>query len=269
MRCVLFLALCFVFAASPAIADSFGSANGGTPGNQSNLVGGICNPSPTPLSTGQQAALPIDCTSHNLQVLDLDPSSSPSAALSSVTPAGNGPVYNTSSLIACTAGCNGYKLEIQSGSSAGYIMAFNAASVPADGAVTPEYCSSLAATTKGDFVLGVAEDPRRFAVGMAVVWSTVNFGFRGQTDATGLYVWTFPSGCQHAGNIPFFSAIAEGPTPQGGVTVNPQVEGIPTATTVSFRVTRVSATTVALLGLTILSVATSAATYLDLSCSPQ
>lgn len=95
------------------------------------------------------------------------------------------------------------------------------------------------------------------------------FGTRVQTDATGLYTWTFPAGCQHVGNIPYFNAVAEGPTPQGGVTVNPQVEGVPTATAVSFRVTRVSATTVALLGLTILSVNTPTATYLDLSCAPQ
>lgn len=97
----------------------------------------------------------------------------------------------------------------------------------------------------------------------------LNYGARAQTDATGLYVWTFPAGCLHSGNIPYFNAIAEGPTPQGGTTVNPQIEGVPTATTVSFRVTRVSATTVALIGLTILSVNNPVATYLDMSCAPQ
>lgn len=96
-----------------------------------------------------------------------------------------------------------------------------------------------------------------------------NYGARAQTDATGLYVWSFPAGCQHSGNIPYFNAIAEGPTPQGGVTVNPQVEGVPTATSVSFRVTKVTATTVALLGLTILSVPGNSVTYLDLTCAPQ
>lgn len=99
--------------------------------------------------------------------------------------------------------------------------------------------------------------------------NAVNFGLRVQTDSSGLYVWTFPAGCQHSGNIPYFNAIAEGPTPQAGTTVNPQVEGVPTATTVSFRVTRVSATTVALIGLTILSVQAASATYLDLTCAPQ
>lgn len=95
------------------------------------------------------------------------------------------------------------------------------------------------------------------------------YGARVTTDGTGLYAWTFPAGCLHSGNIPFFTAVAEGPTPQGGVTINPQVEGVPTATTVSFRVTKVSATTVALLGLTILSVNSPSASVLDLECAPQ
>lgn len=96
-----------------------------------------------------------------------------------------------------------------------------------------------------------------------------NYGARVATDSSGLYVWTFPSGCQHSGNIPYFNAIAEGPTPQGGVTVNPQVEGTPTATTVSFRATKLTATTVALIGLTILSVPGNSVTELDLTCAPQ
>lgn len=95
------------------------------------------------------------------------------------------------------------------------------------------------------------------------------YGTRVQTDGTGLYTWSFPAGCKNASNIPYFNAIAEGPTPQGGVTVNPQIEGVPTATGVSFRVTRTTATVVALLGLTILSVNTPGATYLDLTCSAQ
>lgn len=99
--------------------------------------------------------------------------------------------------------------------------------------------------------------------------NAVNFGARVQTDATGLYTWTFPTGCQRSSNIPYFNAIAEGPTPQAGVTINPQVEGVPTATTVSFRVTKVTATTVALLGLTILAVPGNSATFLDLTCAPQ
>lgn len=99
--------------------------------------------------------------------------------------------------------------------------------------------------------------------------AALNFGARAQTDTTGLYVWTFPTGCKNAGNIPYFSAVAEGPSPQSGVTVNPQVEGVPTATTVSFRVTRVTATTVSLIGLTILSVTAASATFLDLTCAPQ
>lgn len=52
--------------ACPASAQ-LGSAVGGQAANQSSLSGGTCQTSPVSLSNGQQAALPIDCTTHALK----------------------------------------------------------------------------------------------------------------------------------------------------------------------------------------------------------
>lgn len=57
---------CLVLFSSPALADSMGSAVGGTAGNQSNMAGGIYKASPTVLIDGQQAGFAIDPTTHGL-----------------------------------------------------------------------------------------------------------------------------------------------------------------------------------------------------------
>lgn len=100
------------------------------------------------------------------------PNSNTNAAISSTTPAGNGVALNASSLIACSAACNGYTVEVVSLSSAGFVMVFNATTAPADGAVTPDTCRPLAATTGIKLDLGEAEIPERFATGLTVVFST-------------------------------------------------------------------------------------------------
>lgn len=75
---------------------------------------------------------------------------------------------------------------------------------------------------------------------------------RAQTDTTGLYTWTFLKAFD-TGVVPVIQVVCEGPNPQAGVTVNAQVEGSPTNTSCSIRVTKVNSSVVALLGLTILS----------------
>lgn len=92
------------------------------------------------------------------------------------------------------------------------------------------------------------------------------------TDSSGAYTWTFPAACQDGSVIPAFSAVAEGPSPVSGVSVNPQTVGVPTGTGVSFQITKQTATIVALLGLTIAVTASGTgigATILDLSCAAQ
>lgn len=72
--------------------------------------------------------------------------------------------------------------------------------------------------------------------------------------ADGLITWTFNPPFTN-GVTPIISAIAETTT---GVTdvINVQIEGVPTATSATLRVTRTNRSTVALLGLTILSLPT-------------
>lgn len=74
---------------------------------------------------------------------------------------------------------------------------------------------------------------------------------RAQSDASGLVVWTFNPPFD-VGVVPVVTGQAE---TAAGVTdvVNVQVEGTPTNTTANLRVTRTNRSTVALLGLTILS----------------
>lgn len=67
MKALLVFALA-LFVGSPAFADNLGSATGGTAASQSGLSGGLCISSPVSLSSGQQASLLIDCTTHALVV---------------------------------------------------------------------------------------------------------------------------------------------------------------------------------------------------------
>lgn len=85
------------------------------------------------------------------------------------------------------------------------------------------------------------------------------------TDTAGLYVWTFPAPCTGASR---FWAIAQGPVPFGNSLVNVQNEGSVIAGTQSFRVTKSNFSTVALLGLTILSIPTAVgATPINIFCA--
>lgn len=91
------------------------------------------------------------------------------------------------------------------------------------------------------------------------------------TDTSGFYTWTFPAGC-NTGNVPKVWAIAQGPNPQAGTNINVQIEGAPSTSAASFRVTKTTSTVVALLGLTISVAATGTgigATTIEIFCQPQ
>lgn len=107
--------------------------------------------------------------------------------------------------------------------------------------MTPD--QSLAINLRGDGVLEQAQ--------------------RQTTASTGLYTWTYPVAYAN-GVVPVIEVTCEGPDPQGGVTVNAQLEGTPTNTSCKIRVTRVASTVVALIGLTILAVSASSATVVHL-----
>jgi len=61
-------------------------------------------------------------------------------------------------------------LSITTGASAGYVMLFDATTVPADGAVTPARCLPIAANTGLD--LNFRGSPLRFDNGVVVVFSS-------------------------------------------------------------------------------------------------
>lgn len=122
----LILALALLFATS-AQADNLGSAKGGQAAPQSGLAGGLCYTAPIALTDGQQAALPIDCTTHALIVEIVNSGSSSnlrtiSTGASDFTTsadfgvvAGHAIFWNsatasakTENLIPCNAASNGY-----------------------------------------------------------------------------------------------------------------------------------------------------------------
>lgn len=92
------------------------------------------------------------------------------------------------------------------------------------------------------------------------------------TNTSGAVTWTFPAGCIGSGNPPAIVYAAEGPNPANGVSVNVQTVGTVGVTTVEFQVTKQTATTVALLGLTIAVTAAGTAvgaTVIDVGCLAQ
>jgi hypothetical protein len=73
------------------------------------------------------------------------------------------------SLVLKAAAGNLYGYNVVTGASAGYLMAFDSATVPADGAVTPKLCIAIAANASVDRSFG---KPLRFTVGIVLVFST-------------------------------------------------------------------------------------------------
>lgn len=76
----------------------------------------------------------------------------------------------TASLIARTSAADLYDLNVVSGGTAGYVMLFDATTIPADGAVTPAYCIPLAANT--GLQTNFRAEPTRFVNGVVVVFSS-------------------------------------------------------------------------------------------------
>lgn len=64
---------------------------------------------------------------------------------------------------------NLYAYQVTTGASAGYVLIFDAASAPGDGAVTPKKCVAVQANTT---VGATMSPPEAFATGITVVFST-------------------------------------------------------------------------------------------------
>lgn len=132
-----------------------------------------------------------------------------------------------------------------------------------DGAQILQFASLVSGASVGDyFGSGVMTPDQALAVNLR--GDAAMQAQRVTTASTGLYTWTYPVAFAN-GVVPIIECVAEGPDPQGGVTVNAQVEGTPTNTAAKIRVTRTASTVVALIGLTILSISTSVATAVHLT----
>lgn len=66
---------------------------------------------------------------------------------------------------------NLYNISITTGATPGYLMVFNATSAPADGAVTPNICRTVAANSSLSLGWG-GSAPRSFSTGITAVFST-------------------------------------------------------------------------------------------------
>ncbi len=91
------------------------------------------------------------------------------AAAQSVSKTRANPVAS-SGVVLRTGTTNLAGLNVVTGGTAGYVMLFDAATVPADGAVTPLRCMPVAANTGIDVNFRAA--PLRFDVGAVVVFSS-------------------------------------------------------------------------------------------------
>lgn len=65
---------------------------------------------------------------------------------------------------------NLYRISITTGATAGYMMIFNATTVPADGAVTPVVCRAV--PINSTYSASWAEMPARFSTGISVAFSS-------------------------------------------------------------------------------------------------
>ena len=73
------------------------------------------------------------------------------------------------SWVVSTRPVQAHRLAVTSSANAGYLLVFDATSVPADGAVTPIICRPVAVNTSVSLVFTV---PARFSKGLVMVFST-------------------------------------------------------------------------------------------------
>lgn len=115
--------------------------------------------------TRARTILGVDGTGLGVQATTIAPVS---AATGAITPTVTAAV--ASNLVAKASAGNLYGFHVTAGASAGYVLLFNATSLPADGAITPQGCYALAANTT--LVVDLRPLPKRFATGITIGYST-------------------------------------------------------------------------------------------------
>ena len=159
----LFIAAVFALCASPALAVD-------------------CKYNSTSPSLTNQDLIILQCDSAGNLLTTQTPSP---AAITGLTPVVSGAAEG-SKVLKASAG-NLYAYQVTTGASAGYVMLFNATSSPADGAVTPVKCVSVAANST---VGASMEPPEYFSTGITAVFST-----------TGCYTKTVSATAMFSGDV--------------------------------------------------------------------
>ncbi len=122
--------------------------------------------------------LQCDTNGRLLVATAVAPSSSSTVA---IAPLASGSA-EASKVFKASAG-NLYAYQVTTGATAGYVMIFDAASAPVDGAVTPKKCVAVAANS----TVGVTNDPpEAYATGITAVFSTTGC-FTKTASATAMF----------------------------------------------------------------------------------
>lgn len=93
----------------------------------------------------------------------------PTTSVNAAATKGKSTALEASHVIKASAG-NLYWLTVTADANAGFLMIFDATSAPADGAVTPDYCVPIAASTGNPF--NWLLNPMNFSTGITVVYSS-------------------------------------------------------------------------------------------------
>lgn len=132
-----------------------------------------------PAAAQVTASLPVTCNASGSNCTQAQPVTNPdgstvgaaipsSSATNGIAPSAN-TVVGGSRILKASAG-NLYSVNVVSGASAGFVLIFDSATVPADGTVTPVKCMPLAANTGID--LNFRSLPLAMTNGAVVVFST-------------------------------------------------------------------------------------------------
>lgn len=107
------------------------------------------------------------------------------AATNAIVPGASAAV--TGAVTAKAAAGNLYRVVVTTGGSAGYLMGFNATTPPADGAVTPSMCRTVAANST--LSVSYADMPARWSTGISFAFSTTGC-FTKTVSATAYFEWS-------------------------------------------------------------------------------
>lgn len=150
---------------TPAGGSPTSAQGASSTGQLNSLSGCATTTNPPTYVTGTTNPLSCDTAGNLRGATILSPSGAASYSLS--------PVVTTavaSSLVLKASAGNLYSWQVTTGATAGYVLIFNAASAPADGAVTPQQCVVVAANT----TVGATFDnmPDRYSTGITMVFSS-------------------------------------------------------------------------------------------------